>query len=221
MSTYVLMRILESAPRRYDRGMRLLTLGRLDAAYDRLARRVEAGWRVLDLGCGTGALALRAARRGARVKAIDVSSEMLAIAAARAREAGVAERIELVEMGVAELDAEEEGSAEAATAGLALSELSPDERAFSLKQVARILRPGGLLLVVDEVRPERRGERLLHGLVRAPLAALTWVLTQQTSHAVEGLREEIAAAGLEVESYRTHGFGSLAEVVARRPGDAP
>lgn len=221
MSTYVLMRILESAPRRYDQGMRILTLGRLDAVYDRLADRIEAGWRVLDLGCGTGALTLRAARRGARVKAIDVSPAMLAIAAVRAREAGVAERIELVEMGVAELDAEEEGSAEAATAGLALSELSADERAFALKQAARILRPGGLLLVVDEVRPKRPEQRLLHGLVRAPLAALTWVLTQQTSRAVGELREEIAAAGLEVESYRTHALGSLAEVVARRPGGAP
>ena len=77
MSTYVLMRILESAPRRYDLGMRLLTLGRLEGAYDRLASQVEAGQDVLDLGCGTGALALRAARRGARVKAVDVDPRNL------------------------------------------------------------------------------------------------------------------------------------------------
>ena len=97
MSTYVLMRILESAPHRYDLGIRLLTLGSVDRAYDRLVRPVEAGHRVLDVGCGTGALALRAARRGARVRGIDVSPEMLEIAAERARRAGVAERIELVE----------------------------------------------------------------------------------------------------------------------------
>ena len=64
MSTYVLMRILESSPRRYDLGIRLLTLGHLDRAYDRLVGRIERGQRVLDLGCGTGALTLRAARRG-------------------------------------------------------------------------------------------------------------------------------------------------------------
>jgi len=59
MSTYVLMRVLESAPRRYDLGIRLLTLGRVDRAYDRLASQIESGQRVLDLGCGTGALAVR------------------------------------------------------------------------------------------------------------------------------------------------------------------
>ena len=35
MSIYILMKILESAPSRYDTGIRLLTLGRLDKAYDR------------------------------------------------------------------------------------------------------------------------------------------------------------------------------------------
>lgn len=75
------MRILESAPDRYDEGMRILTLGRIDRAYERLASHVEPGARVLDIGCGTGALTLRAARRGARVKGIDVDAAMLEIAA--------------------------------------------------------------------------------------------------------------------------------------------
>jgi ubiquinone/menaquinone biosynthesis C-methylase UbiE len=57
------MRILESAPRRYELGIRLLTLGRLDKAYDRLASHIERGQQVLDIGCGTGALTLRAAKR--------------------------------------------------------------------------------------------------------------------------------------------------------------
>jgi len=57
------MRILESAPSRYDKGLRILTMGRLDDAYDRLTSGIEQGQRVLDLGCGTGALTLRAARK--------------------------------------------------------------------------------------------------------------------------------------------------------------
>lgn len=61
MSTYVLMRILESAPSRYDLGIRMLTLGKLDAIYDKLTSSIAEKHRVLDIGCGTGALSLRAA----------------------------------------------------------------------------------------------------------------------------------------------------------------
>jgi 2-polyprenyl-3-methyl-5-hydroxy-6-metoxy-1,4-benzoquinol methylase len=76
MSAYVLMRILESAPSRYDRGISILTFGRLGEAYDRLALYILSGQQVLDLGSGTGALALRAAQRGARVKGIDINSSL-------------------------------------------------------------------------------------------------------------------------------------------------
>ena len=145
VSTYVLMRILESAPGRYDGGMRLLTFGSIDRAYDRLATHVSEGARVLDIGCGTGALALRAARRGARVKGIDVSAGMLEIGAQRVGEAGFSDSIELEEMGVALLDGEEGGSYDAVMSGLCLSELSDDEIVFTLTQIRRILRPGGWL----------------------------------------------------------------------------
>jgi ubiquinone/menaquinone biosynthesis C-methylase UbiE len=62
MSTYVLMKIFEVFPRRYDKGIRLLTFGKLDKVYDRLVSPIKKGDRVLDIGCGTGAISLRAAR---------------------------------------------------------------------------------------------------------------------------------------------------------------
>jgi demethylmenaquinone methyltransferase/2-methoxy-6-polyprenyl-1,4-benzoquinol methylase len=219
MSTYVLMRILESAPRRYDLGIRLLTFGSVGRAYDRLASHVEAGQRVLDLGCGTGALALRAARRGAQVRAIDVSAAMLELAARRAREAGLESRVEFAEMGVAELDGEEPRSYDAVTSGLCFSELSEDELAYALAQVMRILKPGGLLLVADEVTPRSLSGRILFRGIRAPLAALTWLVTQQTTHPIAGLPEIVRRAGFTIVSVRSSGLRGFAEVVARRPGD--
>ena len=63
MTSVILMKILESSPNRYDRGIRLLTLGKLDVVYDRLVAPVQPGMQVLDIGCGTGALSLRAAGR--------------------------------------------------------------------------------------------------------------------------------------------------------------
>ena len=220
MSTYVLMRILESAPHRYDFGMRLLTGGAIDRAYDRLAAHVEPGQRVLDLGCGTGSLTVRAARRGARVKGIDVNPEMLAMASRRVREAGCESRVELAEMGVAELDREAARSYDVVTSGLCFSELSDDEMAYALAQVMRILEPGGLLLVADEVVEPGRLGRTLRAIVRAPLAALAYVVTQQTTHPVAHLPETLAGAGFDVVSTRVTGLRDFMEIVARRPGGA-
>jgi demethylmenaquinone methyltransferase/2-methoxy-6-polyprenyl-1,4-benzoquinol methylase len=211
------MRILESAPSRYDLGIRLLTLGRLDRAYDRLAERIQGGQRVLDVGCGTGALTLRSARRGAVVKGIDVSAQMLEIAEARVREANLGDAVRLAESGVAELDTEQAGSFDAVTSGLCFSELSDAELVYALKHLARILRPGGLLLVADEVRPPTLLRRLLHTALRAPLVALTWIFTQQTTRPVAALPERLLDAGLEIVSLRASPIGSFSEIVARKP----
>lgn len=217
MSTYVLMRILESAPQRYDLGIRLLTLGRVASAYDRLAGYVEVGQRVLDLGCGTGALALRAARRGANVKAIDVNAQMLEIADRRAREAGLADAIRFREMGVAELDGEDAQSYDAVTSGLCFSELTDDELTFALGQIVRVLKPGGLLLVADETRPRNLALRVIHRLARAPLVALTYVITQQTTHPIANLSTRLTDVGLTIVSTRYSALQSLIEIVARKP----
>jgi ubiquinone/menaquinone biosynthesis C-methylase UbiE len=217
MSTYVLMRVLESAPRRYDFGIRLLTLGRVDRAYDRLAGRIEPGQRVLDLGCGTGALTVRAARRGATVKGIDINPEMLAIARGRMKEEQLEDRVELAEQGVAELDEEEAESYDAVTSGLCFSELSEDELTYTLSQAARVLKPGGQLLVADEVTPRHLVTRALRWLLRAPLALLTYLVTQQTSHAVRALPERFAAAGLSLVSTARSPLGSFGVYVAQRP----
>jgi len=211
------MKILESAPSRYDLGIRMLTLGRLEAVYDRLADRIEKGQQVMDLGCGIGALTLRAARRGAKVKGIDVNPYMLEIARRRVDEAELSESIDLCEMGVAELNGEQSETYDAVTAGLCFSELTEDEVDYALKQVARILRPGGLLLCADEVVPQDLAKCFLHWLVRIPLAIVTYLITQATTSAVTQLPERIEDAGLVIESMRQNRMGSFVELVAMKP----
>jgi demethylmenaquinone methyltransferase/2-methoxy-6-polyprenyl-1,4-benzoquinol methylase len=213
----VLMRVLESAPDRYDRGIHLLTLGQQRAAYNRLAARIEPGWRVLDMGTGTGALALRAAARGADVVAVDVNPTMLAMARQKGETAGLDERITWREMGVAELDALSANDFDAVCSGMCLSELTPDERRYALLQAHRLLRPGGLLLLADEIRPGGIARRLVHTAVRVPLVVLTWLLTQTTTRAVPNLFGLIESEGFEVIAVRTALLGAWAEVVARRP----
>ena len=214
MSAYILMRILESAPSRYDRGIRILTLGKLDKAYDRLVSRIRSGQQVLDLGSGTGALALIAAQRGAIVKGIDINLQMLTIARRRASELSLEQNVDFCEIGVAELDSEKAESYSAVMSGLCFSELTEDELTYTLRQVERILRPGGLLLVADETVPANTPLKILNWLIRLPLVVITYVVTQTTSHAVRDLPQKVKEAGLAIEDLRLNRMGNFLELVA-------
>jgi S-adenosylmethionine-dependent methyltransferase len=61
--------------------------------HDFLPQQAEQPLRALDLGCGTGATAVRLARLGIHVTAVDCSAAMLDIAQRAALEGGVAEKI--------------------------------------------------------------------------------------------------------------------------------
>ena len=218
MSTYILMKILESAPGRYDRGIRLLTLGRLDKAYDRLTSRITKGQKVLDIGCGTGALTIRAALKGAKVKGIDVNAQMLEIAQKRTDEAHLTGSIELHEMGVAELENEDAESYDVVMSGLCFSELNGDELNYALQETKRILKPGGLLLIADEVRPGHIAKKFVNSLVRITRLLITYLSTQTATHAIGGLPEKIAAAGFTMETLRLNRMENFAEIEAWKQG---
>ncbi len=209
--------MLESAPSRYDRGIRLLTLGRLNKAYDRLTSLIKQGQKVLDIGCGTGALTIRAALRGAEVKGIDINPQMLEIAKKRLNEANLAQNVKLCEMGVAELGSEEPESYDIVMSGLCFSELSEGEINYAVKEMKRILKSGGLLLIADEVVPKSRLKRVINCLVRLPLVAITYILTQTTTRAVRNLPEELRREGFTVESLRLSKMGNFMEMVAKKP----
>ena len=203
--SYVYMKVLESSPDRYERGMRLLTLGRLHRVYGAIAARLQPGDRVLDVGCGPGVLAAQLARQGCKVTAIDSSPSMLAQAVQRIRAEGLADQILLQEMGAVDLDtAFRDGSFDAVVSTLVFSELSDDEVEYVLVECRRVLRAGGQLLIADEVMPDSALGKAATFLLRLPFAVLAFVLTQNTTRRVTGLRERILRARfrlLEVEHY--------------------
>jgi len=212
MSTLVYMKFLEQTPEKYDRGMRLLTLGWIDRIKVEIADRwVEPGQAVLEIGCGTGSLAARMAARGARVMAIDVSEPMLALARI------TAPAVELNHMTAVEIDDLGAERFDRVVATLSLSELSEAEVDHVVRAAARLLRPGGRLVVADEVEPARWWGRLLAAVVRAPLAALTFLLTQNTTHALKELDARLEAAGLRRVHRQGYLLGTLALVVAEKP----
>ncbi len=210
------MKILESAPYRYDKGIRILTLGKIDKAYDRLTQQVKKGDNVLDVGCGTGMLTLHAAIKGADVTGFDINSEMLEIARIRIENSDFKENVNLLEMGVAELDNFDENEFDVIMSGLCFSELSNDELNYTLKLSKKILKQNGLLIIADEAKSNLFVFRFMNLLIRIPLVIVTYILTQTTTRAVKGLEEKVTRAGFKIESIRKNKMSNFIELVARK-----
>lgn len=117
--------------------------------------------RILDLATGTGDLALVLARRipDAQVVGVDLSEKMLAEARRKIAARGLADRISL-ESGDAEHLAAAEGSFDAATVAFGVRNFGDLEA--GLGEMARVLRPGGKVVVLEFSRPRNRFFRFFY-----------------------------------------------------------
>ncbi len=192
-------------------------MGRIDSVYDRLISQVTHGDRVLDIGCGTGALTIRAAQRGAHVMGIDKNPQMLEIAKIRIDVAQLNHNIELLEMSTAELDTQPPNHFDVVMSGLCFSELSEDELKYTLKEIHRIMKIDGLVLIADEIRPENILKRIIHYLIKIPLAIITYLFTQTTTGSVTKLTEKMETMYFKIESVRFNRLGNFIELVASKP----
>ncbi len=129
----------------YDAMNRVMTAG-LDRRWRRLAaeQAVRPGDRVLDACCGTGDLAVAAARAGGKVTGLDFSAAMLERARRKAPE------LEWVQ-GDATAMPFEDGGFDAVTIGFGIRNVPDLEQ--GLRELRRVLRPGGRLAVLEITRP--------------------------------------------------------------------
>jgi 2-polyprenyl-3-methyl-5-hydroxy-6-metoxy-1,4-benzoquinol methylase len=218
----VFMKWLETEPSDYDRGIQLLTLGRLKRVHARIADGWAApGSRVLEIGCGTGALAILMARKGADVIGVDASAMMLARANERVQAEGLASRVALIQMDATLVGERfEPASFDVIVSTLVFSELPPDEQAFVLQACQNLLAPGGTLLLADELVPSGWFQRRWFHLVRSPLALLTWLLTRTTTAALQHPEALFGRSGFRSERIMTLLGGSLG-LYRLRPAAAP
>jgi demethylmenaquinone methyltransferase/2-methoxy-6-polyprenyl-1,4-benzoquinol methylase len=207
------MRLLESAPQRYDLGIRLLSLGHINRVYRRVAELVR-GPDVLDLGCGTGNLTMRLAKAGLGVTGVDLSPEMLAVAK-RKMPAGITVR--LVHAGAAELiDHFPTESFDTIVSILMFSELSDAEQRFVLHQCRVLLRPSGRLILADEVRAPTLLLRWIHYLVRLPLSVITYALTQASTSPVRDLKAKLNETGFRIIMEESNRLGDFTLLEAEK-----
>lgn len=189
------------------------------ASYDRKVERAErtmldgsrewvgarASGRVLEVAVGTGR-SLPYYPAGIEVVGIDLSPEMLAIARARAAEAGVSADLR---QGDAEALPFDDTSFDTVVCALALCSIPRPQ--VALGEMARVVVPGGSVVLVDHTRSDR-----------ALVYAGQWLIERftiptQGEHLTRRHRGEVEAVGLEVIEHERLRSGAVERIRAVKP----
>jgi ubiquinone/menaquinone biosynthesis C-methylase UbiE len=160
--------ILLHAPRHYDFQVWLATGGKERWLRETILGRARlvSGETMLDIGCGTGTLALAAKRRlglQGKVFGVDAALEMVAAAQAKARKAGCDIQVETA---AAQALPFADGGFDLVTSTLMLHHIPKPARPAAVAEMLRVLRPGGRALVVDFATSSEVGGGLFHRLHR-------------------------------------------------------
>jgi demethylmenaquinone methyltransferase/2-methoxy-6-polyprenyl-1,4-benzoquinol methylase len=159
----------------------------------------QPGQRALDVCCGTGDIALALARAGAEVTGVDFSGPMLEVAAARSRDrsqSGV--KVKWMQGDAMSLPFPD-NSFDVVSVGYGLRNLADWEA--GLREMVRVARPGGRVLVLDFGKPDNRLWRSIYfGYLRVFVPMLGRVFASDPaaySYILESLHHYPAQRGVE------------------------
>jgi len=219
LAAMVLADRIEPFMRYYDRWMSFITGGRDKTARATALRSVQPGDRLLDVGCGTGSLAIAAARKGAEVVGIDRTRPMLSLAREKAARAGVSVTFREGHLPILAKSSE---TFDVVTATFVLSELSHDEAALAVRSMAEAVRPGGRVIIADEATSSATAVRLISTAQRLFFEVIAFAILQELAptrlHPLRALLEE---SGLIIRQEIAYQHGALRVFVAERPATLP
>jgi demethylmenaquinone methyltransferase / 2-methoxy-6-polyprenyl-1,4-benzoquinol methylase len=218
---------------RYDLLNRVLSLG-IDRRWRRRTAQVleEAGCaRVLDVACGTGDLTLAMQDRGLAATGVDFAGNMLARAHHKGAERAARGSATAFLRGDALRLPFRSAAFDAATIAFGLRNL--EDRGAGLIEMARVVRPGGVVAVLEASTPRSQPWRAIYltyftrvlplvgGLISGnrdayrylPDTVLAWPRP-------DALRDEMSRAGLEDCRYELFAQGAAALHTGRVPGAA-
>jgi ubiquinone/menaquinone biosynthesis C-methylase UbiE len=193
----------------YDLLTRLFGFNRV---HERLIRQAELadGQRILEIGCGTGNLAVRAKKSRPSIDVIGSDPDPLALKRAQ-RKAGRLTGIRF-ERGYAQRLPYSDGEFDRVLSSMMLHHLDGDAKAAAAAEVFRVLRPGGRLHLVD-----MGGDMTIHDGLSARLALRGSHVTGNLGDAIPRV---LCGAGFDcavVVTHRNRGVGRLTYYRATRP----
>jgi len=176
---------------------------------------LEPGQQLLDVGCGTGSLAVLVRREHPRVDvvALDPDPKALAIARRKAERARVDVRFE---QGYGDALPFGDAAFDRVTSSLMFHHLDLATRCGMLREILRVLRPDGSFHLLDFGRSE---ERRSDGLL-ARLLSSAEHMRENGDARVAALLEEAGFEGVERLAARRTLFGRVAFHRGRKPGMA-
>jgi len=144
---------------RYDRANTILSAGIHHRWRRRAVRRAgaRAGERVLDCATGTGDLAIAFQRAGAEVTGIDFTPEMIALARAKAPS---------IRFQTADVTALPHPDASFDIASIAFGIRNVADPVKGIAEMARVVRAGGRVVVLEFGQPRNRAARAIYDLYR-------------------------------------------------------
>ncbi len=174
---------------------------------------ITSGDRVLDLGCGTGTLTLLMKQRHpeAEVVGLDADPRVLEIGRAKAARAG----LDIVfDQGMADQLPYPDSSFDRVVSSLMFHHLAREPKQRAMREVLRVLRPGGELVLADLGKP--------HGALMGMIALLTRGMEQAADNIAGLLPGMLVDSAFErVRETRRFAmpYGTLSFYQARRPDE--